>query len=293
MVMVHQPGDFNKKRHPDWLKVKLPSGKSYNLINSLVKSASTNTVCKEAKCPNIGECWSRGVATFMILGDTCTRACKYCNVKTGWPNGKVDLNEPKKVADIVKKLDLKYVVITSVDRDDLKDQGSNIFAETIRLIHSNAKAMVEVLTPDYTDDALKTVLSAKPEVFSHNMEAVRRIFNFVRSKGDYVKSLRILKEAKLINKNQKTKSAISIGFGETKEEIIETMEDIKKQNVDFLSIGQYLQPTPKHIKLEKYYTPEEFKEFEKIGYDLGFRWVKAGPLVRSSYRAEEAILNNN
>jgi lipoyl synthase len=285
--MLHQIQKTRK--HPDWLRVKIPAGHSYNNIKQLVNNAGTNTVCVEAKCPNLGECWNRGTATFMILGDTCTRACKYCHVKTGWPNKKVDLEEPKKIAEIVKKLNLKYIVITSVDRDDLEDKGSSIFAETVKQIHSLTNAKVEVLTPDFQNNNLKRMINANPDVFGHNIEAVRRIFKDVRSKGNYNTSLNILKQAKEINPNQKTKSGLMIGFGESKEEIIETLKDLRKHDVDFLTIGQYLQPTSKHIKLEKYYTPQEFQELESIGKHLGFKWIKAGPLVRSSYRAEEAL----
>jgi len=253
----------------------------------MINNASTNTVCEEAKCPNLGECWGHGVATFMILGDTCTRACRYCNVKTGDPEGKVDTDEPRKVAKIVKQLNLKYVVITSVDRDDLDEGGSSIFAETIKQIHSIAKCGVEVLTPDYTGENLKKVIGAKPEVYGHNIEAVRRIFVNVRSKGDYDKSLSLLQEAKSFNPEQKTKSGMMIGLGETKDEIVQTMKDLRDHDVDFLTIGQYLQPTQKHVPVEKYYKPDEFKEFKEVGYSLGFEHVESGPLVRSSYRADK------
>ena len=274
------------RKHPNWLRVRLPNAKEYSKLKSMINNASTNTVCEEAKCPNIGECWGNGVATFMILGDTCTRACKYCNVKTGWPNKKVDINEPNKVADIVNKLGLKYVVITSVDRDDLEDGGSGIFAQTINEIHTIG-CDVEVLTPDYVGENLKIIIDAKPEVFSHNIETPRRTFKMVRSKGDYDKSLSLLLESKSYNPKQKTKSAIMVGLGETKEEIVQTMTDLRKNKVDFLVIGQYLQPTKKHVKVEKYYTPNEFIKFKEIGTSLGFKHVESGPLVRSSYRADK------
>ena len=276
-----------KRRHPDWLKVRLPDAASYKKIKSMVTAGKTNTVCQEAKCPNIGECWSNGTATMMIMGDTCTRACRYCNVKTARQGQPLDPEEPKKVAEIVRDLKLKYAVITSVDRDDLEDAGSNHFAETIKQIHNLTECSVEVLTPDYTGDDLKRVIDAKPEVFAHNIEAAERIFKKVRAKGDYAKSLNILKQAKVLNPQQKTKSAIMVGFGETKKEIIQTMKDLRNHDCDFLSIGQYLQPTEKHIKLEKYYTPDEFDELATEGRKLGFLHVEAGPLVRSSYRADK------
>lgn len=275
-----------QRRHPPWLKIQLPKAEEYAHLKSLIKIAKTNTVCEEAKCPNIGECWNKGVATIMILGDTCTRACRYCNVKTGWPKGIFDKNEPIKVAKLVKKLNLKYVVITSVDRDDLKDTGSNIFAQAIKEIHKVAGCDVEVLTPDYSKENLKIVIDAKPEVFSHNIEAARTVFDLVRSKGDYDKSLSVLKNAKILNPKQKTKSSIMVGFGEELDDIVETMKDLRNNNVDFIAIGQYLRPTLKHFELKKYYTPDEFNEFKKIGKKLGFLHVEAGPLVRSSYRAD-------
>ncbi len=276
------------RRLPDWLKVKLPSGAGYLKLKSLVKG-STNTVCAEAKCPNIAECWSHGTATFMILGDICTRACRYCNVKKGWPNKIVDMDEPARIARIVKSLGLKYAVITSVDRDDLDDGGASVFAETVRKIHRLAKCKVEILTPDYTGDNLNKVLSSRPEVFSHNIETVRSIFAKVKPKGNYNLSLSVLKDAKLLNPSQKTKTALMVGFGETKKEIIETMQDLRSCSVDFLVIGQYLQPTLKHAKVERYYTPEEFGELGDIGRQMGFSNVESGSLVRSSYRAEKLI----
>ncbi|MDA1196575.1 MAG: lipoyl synthase [Nanoarchaeota archaeon] len=268
-------------------KVRAPNPEAYARIQKMVKLAGTNTVCQEARCPNIGECWSNGTATMMIMGDTCTRACRYCHVKTARVGKPLDPEEPKKVAGIVRDLKLKYAVITSVDRDDLEDFGSAHFAETIKQIHQLTDCSVEVLTPDYTAEHLKLVIDAKPEVFAHNIEAAERIFKKVRAKGDYAKSLDILKQAKVLNPNQKTKSAIMVGFGETKEELIQTMKDLRAHDCDFLSMGQYLRPTQKHVKLEKYYTPDEFDELAEIGRKLGFLHVEAGPLVRSSYRADK------
>lgn len=292
-----------KRRHPDWLKVKLPSGESYATVRELVKTNRLHTICEEAKCPNLAECWSHGTATFLILGDTCTRWCGYCNVKTGKP-AELDLEEPRKVAESVKKLNLKYVVITSVTRDDLIDGGASIFAETVREIKNEMPdCSVELLIPDFkirtgeilregelNIDALNTVINNGPDVLAHNIEAVRRVFARVRPGGNYDVSLNLLRKIKEIDPEMPTKSSIILGFDETFDEIKQTMLDLLRNNVDFLTLGQYLQPSIKHVKIEKYYTPEEFKELEKIGYELGFKHVEAGPLVRSSYRADK--LNN-
>lgn len=289
-----------KRRHPDWLKIRLPSGETYNKVRNLVKSSRLNTICEEAKCPNLAECWSHGTATFLILGDTCTRWCGYCNVKTGKPT-ELDLEEPKKVADAVKKLNLQYVVITSVTRDDLEDGGAFIFAAAVKEIKKEMPSCsVELLIPDFKArtgkilregelniDALKAVIAAKPDVLAHNIEAVRRVFAAVRPGGNYDVSLDLLKKIKNIDEEMPTKSSIILGFDESMEEIRQTMEDLRNSNVDFLTLGQYLQPSMRHVKIEKYYTPEEFKELEKIGYSLGFEHVEAGPLVRSSYRADK------
>ena len=288
------------RRHPDWLKVKLPSGETYTQVRNLVKTTRLHTICEEAKCPNLAECWSHGTATFLILGDTCTRWCGYCNVKTGKPY-ELDLEEPKKVGDAVKKLNLKYVVITSVTRDDLEDGGAFIYAETVKEIKKlSPNCSVELLVPDFkirsgkilregylNFDALKTVIDAKPEVLAHNIEAVRRVFSRVRPGGNYDVSLYLLKTIKKINPNMKTKSSIILGFDETLDEIKETMQDLRNNDVDFLTLGQYLQPSMIHVKIEKYYRPEEFEEFKKIGLEMGFKHVEAGPLVRSSYRADK------
>ena len=290
-----------QRRHPDWFKIKFPSGESYGKVKGLVKTNRLHTICEEARCPNLSECWSHGTATFLILGDTCTRYCAYCNVKTGKP-GKIDLSELKKVADAVKKLNLKYVVITSVTRDDLEDGGASIYADTVKEIKKlNRNCKVELLIPDFrlrnkdnknnrddkiSIDALKKVIGARVDVLGHNIEAVRRIFLKVRKGGNYDLSLQLLKTIKKINKKIKTKSGIILGLGETKEEIIETMQELRDNDVDFLTLGQYLQPSEKHVKIEKYYKPEEFGELKEIGLKMGFRHVEAGPLVRSSYRAD-------
>jgi len=282
-----------KRKHPDWLKIKLPSGAKYNKVKNLVKTNRLNTICEEAKCPNLSECWSHGTATFLILGDICTRYCSYCSTKTGKPNI-LDEKEPKKVAEAVKKLNLKYAVITSVTRDDLEDGGALIYAETVKEIKKlNKNCSIELLIPDFKKskeinvNALKTIIDAKPDVLGHNIETVRRIFQKVRTLGDYDLSLQLLKIVKEINPKQKTKSGLLIGLGETLEEIKETMKDLKNNQVDFLSIGQYLQPSLKHAKIEKYYTPEEFKKLKKFGKEIGFKHIEAGPLVRSSYRADK------
>ena len=280
-----------QRRHPDWLKVSLPGGENYAKIKSLLDEEGTHTVCEEAKCPNAGECWNRGTATFLILGDTCTRYCGYCNVKTGKPTHN-DLEEPKKVARIVNKLGLKYAVITSVTRDDLKDGGASIFAETIKEIKAlNPECKVEVLTPDFRlkEDSINAVLDAKPDVFAHNMEVVRNLFPQLRPAGDYNASLRFLKKIKELEPEQRTKSGIMLGFGEKKEHIAEVMNDLRLAKCDIFTIGQYLQPTINHHPIVKYYTPTEFKELEEFGYKMGFSFVKSGPLVRSSYYAEEGL----
>ncbi|MBI2651031.1 lipoyl synthase [Candidatus Woesearchaeota archaeon] len=288
------------RRHPDWIKIRLPYGEKYEKVKSLVKTNRIHTICEEAKCPNLAECWSHGTATFLILGDMCTRYCAYCNVKTGKPL-KLDLEEPKKVADAVGKLNLRYVVITSVTRDDLIDGGASIYAETSKEIRKlNPNCSIELLVPDFkirsgkilregylNFDALKKVVDAKPDVLAHNIEAVRRVFARVRQGGNYDVSLELLRKTKEINPNMKTKSSIMLGFDETFDEVKETMQDLIDNNVDFLTLGQYLQPSTIHAKIEKYYKPEEFEELKKIGYELGFKNVEAGPLVRSSYRADK------
>ena len=291
------------RRHPDWLKVKLPSGEAYAQVRNLVKTNRLHTICEEAKCPNLAECWSHGTATFLILGDTCTRWCGYCNVKTGKPY-ELDLEEPKKVGDAVKKLNLRYVVITSVTRDDLDDGGSGIYAKTVSEIKKlSPNCSVELLVPDFkirsgkilregylNFDALKKVIEAKPEVLAHNIEAVRRVFARVRPGGNYDVSLQLLRKVKEIDPNMKTKSSIILGFDEKKEEIIQTMRDLLDNEVDFLTLGQYLQPSMIHVKIEKYYKPSEFEELKKLGLEMGFKHVEAGPLVRSSYRADKLNL---
>ena len=280
---------MTERRLPQWLKVKMPGSEGYRQIKGLLDGARLNTVCAEAHCPNIGECWDRGTATFMILGDICTRACAYCAVDTGKPVG-LDLQEPARVADAVERMGLRYAVITSVDRDDLPDGGASIFAQTIRQVRKRMPdTKVEVLIPDFQgdSDALKKVMDASPDTLNHNIETVRRVFGRVRPKGNYDGSLELLARAKDIVPNAVTKSGMMVGLGETWDEIIETMHDLREVDCDLLTIGQYLRPSKKHVALAKWYTPAEFDELSAIGRSLGFSHVASGPLVRSSYHADE------
>lgn len=280
---------MTERRLPQWLKVKMPGSEGYRQIKGLLDGAQLNTVCAEAHCPNIGECWDRGTATFMILGDICTRACAYCAVDTGKPVG-LDLQEPARVADAVARMGLRYAVITSVDRDDLPDGGASIFAQTIRQVRKRMPdTKVEVLIPDFQgdSDALKKVMDASPDTLNHNIETVRRVFGRVRPKGNYDGSLELLARAKDIVPNAVTKSGMMVGLGETWDEIGETMHDLRKVDCDLLTIGQYLRPSKKHVALAKWYTPAEFDELGAIGRSLGFSHVASGPLVRSSYHADE------
>ena len=282
-------------RKPEWFKIRLPTGEKYVKVKGLVKTHRLNTICEEAKCPNLSECWSHGTATFLILGDICTRYCGYCNVKTGKPLA-VAGNEGKKVADAVKKLGLRYIVITSVTRDDLEDGGASIFISAIKEIRKNSKCKIELLIPDlrskynkneFNINALKKIIDAKPDVLGHNIEAVKRVFEKVRKGGNYGLSLELLKTIKKTNPKMKTKSGLIVGFDETFYEIKETMQDLRNVDVDFLTLGQYLRPSLDHVKIGKYYKPEEFEELAEIGKEMGFKHVEAGPLVRSSYRADK------
>ena len=277
---------------PDWLKVKIPLGGSYVKLKSLV-TGSTHTICEEAKCPNLAECWGRGTATFLILGDYCTRNCPYCDVKHGIPL-KVDPHEPEKVANIIKEMGIRYAVITSVTRDDLQDGGARMFKKTITAIKKIAQAKVEVLTPDFRGniDSIKSILAAEPDVFAHNIETVERLFPTMRPGYTYNQSLQFLKNIKEMNPKQATKSSIMLGLGEIDKEVIKTMRALRFAKVDILTLGQYLQPSKDHTPVLKYYTPEEFSEFKRIGYELGFSHVESGPLVRSSYHAEDAVHEN-
>jgi len=279
------------RRHPDWLKVRIGSGPKYAKMKSLLRNAELHTICEEAKCPNIAECFNRGTAVFLILGDTCTRNCRYCNVVHGTPKP-INQNEPKEVAQSVKTLGLSYVVVTSVTRDDITDGGAKAFYQTIMEIKkTNPNCKVEVLIPDFKGDesSLKTVIEGKPDVVNHNIEVVEDLFPKIRPEGDYQISLKLLKKIKKYGPSIKSKSGFMVGLGETKEQLILTMKDLRSSGVEILTIGQYLQPSKQHAEIKKYYTPEEFDEFKKIALKMGFMNVVSGPLVRSSYHAEEAF----
>ncbi|MFC8684195.1 lipoyl synthase [Brevibacillus porteri] len=280
------------QRKPEWLKINLVSGSelaSFKELKQTMRTKTLHTVCEEAKCPNIHECWASGTATFMILGDICTRACRFCAVKTGLPT-ELDTAEPERVAEAAEQMRLKHVVVTSVARDDLADGGAQIFADTIREIRRRLPfASVEVLIPDFMGnwDALKVVMDAKPDVLNHNIEAVRRMSDRVRARAKYDRTLELLKKAKEFQPSIPTKSSLMIGVGETMEEIIETMDDLRSVDVNIMTIGQYLQPTKKHLKVEKFYHPDEFARLKDEGMNRGFSHVESGPLVRSSYHAHE------
>ena len=278
-----------QRRLPSWLKVRMPGGPNYLELRERLRGAQLHTVCEEARCPNIGECWERKTATFMILGDICTRACSYCAVTTGTPLT-LDLGEPVRLAETVERMGLEYAVITSVNRDELADGGAFIFAECIRQIHKRLpNCKVETLIPDFEGnwDALERVMEAGPETLNHNIETVRRVFSRVRPKGDYDQSLELLKRAKHLAPHGVTKSGMMVGLGETRNEIAETMADLRAVECDLLTIGQYLRPSDKHAPLSRWYTPDEFEELRELGESMGFRHVASGPLVRSSYHADE------
>nr|WP_275582014.1 lipoyl synthase [Bacillus ectoiniformans] len=279
-------------RKPEWLKIKLNTNENYTGLKKMMRENNLHTVCEEAKCPNIHECWAvRRTATFMILGDVCTRACRFCAVKTGLPT-ELDLQEPERVADSVQLMNLKHVVITAVARDDLKDGGAAVFAETVRAIRrKNPFTSIEVLPSDMggVEENLRVLMDARPDIMNHNIETVKRLSPRVRARAKYERSLEFLKRAKDMQPDIPTKSSIMIGLGETKEEIIETMDDLRANNVDIMAIGQYLQPSKKHLKVQKYYHPDEFAELREIAMTKGFSHCEAGPLVRSSYHADEQV----
>lgn len=279
-------------RKPEWLKIKLNTNENYTSLKKMMREQSLHTVCEEARCPNIHECWAeRRTATFMILGDICTRACRFCAVKTGLPT-ELDLKEPERVADSVVTMNLKHVVVTAVARDDLKDGGAAVFAETVRAIRrKNPFTSIEVLPSDMGGvlENLKTLMDAKPDILNHNIETVKRLTPRVRARATYERSLEFLRRAKELQPAIPTKSSIMIGLGETREEIIEAMDDLRANHVDILTIGQYLQPTKKHLQVVKYYHPDEFNEFKEIALEKGFSHCEAGPLVRSSYHADEQV----
>ncbi|MFX3618949.1 MAG: lipoyl synthase [Sporolactobacillus sp.] len=279
-------------RKPEWLKIKLNTNQDYLDIKHLVRTEHLHTVCEEAKCPNIHECWAeRRTATFMILGDICTRGCRFCAVKTGRPT-ELDLREPERVADSVLKMKLRHVVITAVARDDLADGGAAVFAETVRAVRRKVPyCTIEVLPSDMKgdDESILTLMNARPDIFDHNIETVRRLTPKVRAIAKYDRSLAVLRRVKELSPNTPTKSSIMVGLGETKEEILQVMDDLLANRVDILVIGQYLQPTRKHLDVLRYYSPEEFDELKRVALDKGFKYCEAGPLARSSYHADEQI----
>lgn len=280
------------QRKPEWLKIKLNTNEHYTGLKKMMREHNLHTVCEEARCPNIHECWAqRRTATFMILGDTCTRACRFCAVKTGLPT-ELDWKEPERVADSVALMNLKHVVVTAVARDDLKDGGAAVFAETVRAIRrKNPLTSIEVLPSDMGGvyENLKTLMDAKPDILNHNIETVERLSPRVRARAKYERSLEFLRRAKELQPDIPTKSSLMVGLGETKEEILAVMDDLRANHVDIMTIGQYLQPTKKHLLVEKYYHPDEFKELKEIAMQKGFSHCEAGPLVRSSYHADEQV----
>ncbi|MBN66907.1 MAG: lipoyl synthase [Rickettsiales bacterium] len=289
MAEVHnlKEKDDKKLPKPDWIRVKAPTSKGYEETRKLMREQSLHTVCEEAACPNIGECWNQGHATVMILGDTCTRACAFCNVKTGVPN-LLDPHEPENLAKAVGELGLKHVVITSVDRDDLPDGGAQHFAECImRLRHTAPDTTVEILTPDFQKKpgAVEIIAESKPDVFNHNIETVPRLYRTIRPGARYFHSLKILQQVKEINPSVFTKSGLMVGLGESKEEVLQVMDDLRSAEVDFITIGQYLQPTPRHAPVDRYVTPDEFEYYKRMAKVKGFLMVASSPLTRSSYHA--------
>lgn len=278
-----------KINKPKWLKVKLPIGENYKKVRSLVEEHKLHTICESGSCPNMGECWGEGTATFMILGNICTRSCGFCAVQTGRPEA-VDVFEPGKVAHSVKTMGVKHAVITSVDRDDLKDGGSDIWVQTVKAIrHQSPTTTLETLIPDFAGkwENLQHIIDVAPEIVSHNVETVRRLTKQVRIQAKYDRSLEVL--FRLKKGGMRTKSGIMLGLGETEDEILETLEDLRTVKVDIVTLGQYLQPTPKHLPIDSFITPEKFDEYKEIGLKMGFRYVESGPLVRSSYHAEKHL----
>ena len=294
MTVIH-PDDIQEspkpRRRPEWIKVRAPGGENYERLQNLMRSKSLNTVCEEAMCPNLGECWGKGTATFLMMGDTCTRSCGFCDIKTGRP-APMDWKEPLRIAEAVKAMNLQHVVITSVNRDERPDGGAPIFAmviKRIRQIHPGCS--IEVLIPDFKGnvDALKIVMDAQPEILNHNVETVPRLFKKVQPQDNYEWAMTTLRNAKRLDPMVLTKSGIMLGLGETFDEVVEVMGDLAEQKLDILTLGQYLQPSKKHLPIERYYEPDEFVELKRIGLDLGFKWVESGPLVRSSYRAAQQV----
>jgi lipoyl synthase len=291
-------GSTAPRRHPDWIKARLPSGDNYHELKGILRGLTLNTVCEEAHCPNIGECWEQRTATIMILGDVCTRACGFCAVKTGRPTWN-DEDEPRRVAEAIAAMSLEHVVVTSVARDDLADGGAHIFAETIRALHERCPGMgVEVLIPDFNgqDEPLRTVMEARPDILNHNVETVERLQKPVRKRARYHRSLEVLQRAKEFARDingrdgtVNTKSSLMVGLGETREELHKVFVDLRAVDCDILTIGQYLRPSEQHIALERYYLPAEFEEMKTEALALGFKHVESGPLVRSSYHARDQV----
>ena len=281
--------DSVPRRRPEWLKAKIPGGENYARLKSLIDTNRLHTVCEEARCPNMGECWNHGTATFMILGDVCTRSCGFCAVKTGKPT-ELDANEPYRVAEAVKIMGVRHAVITSVNRDELYDGGAQIFAETIRQVRTiNPATKIEVLIPDFKGEefALDIVLDAFPDILNHNMETVPRLYHIVRPQAKYSQSLEVLDRAK--RKGFLTKTGLMLGIGERTEEVVEVMRDLQKVKCDILTLGQYLQPTKEHLPVDRFVHPDEFRMLKENGMQMGFKHVESGPLVRSSYHAEQQV----
>jgi len=278
-----------KPKKPSWLKVKLPTGESYKKVRSLVSEHKLHTICESGNCPNMGECWGAGTATFMILGNICTRSCDFCAVSTGRPE-EVDIFEPARVANSVKLMNVKHAVLTSVDRDDLQDGGADIWVRTVNAIRRKSpETTLETLIPDFAGkwENLQKIIDVAPEIVSHNIETVRRLTKKIRIQAKYNRSLELL--LRLKKGGMKTKSGLMLGLGETDEEVLETMQDLRSVKVDILTLGQYLQPTPKHASVKDFITPEKFEEYKEIGLEMGYKFVESGPLVRSSYHAEKHL----
>lgn len=276
------------KRKPEWLKVRIPASEGYSRLKKLMQEKNLHTVCEEAMCPNIGECWHRGTATFLLMGDICTRSCGFCHVKTGRPQ-MLDEDEPHRVAESVVAMNLSHCVLTSVNRDELPNGGAHIFANTIREIRNQLpRCTIEVLIPDFKGDraALQEVMEARPEILNHNTETVPRLYRTVRPQANYQRSLKVLSMARELDPGTITKTGIMVGLGENKEEVLAVMRELREHNVDILTIGQYLRPSSLHLPIYRYVHPAEFKEYHDLGMEMGFRWVESGPLVRSSYHAE-------
>lgn len=281
-----------KRRHPEWIRARIPSGENYERLNELMRSKSLHTVCEEAQCPNMGECWGAGTATFLMMGDICTRSCAFCDIKTGRPLP-LDFAEPLRVATAVQAMNLRHVVITSVNRDERKDGGAPIFAAVIQRVREmQPGCSIELLIPDFkgSADALKIVMDARPEILGHNVETVPRLFKKVQPQDHYEWAMTTLENAKKMDPEVLTKSGIMVGLGETWDEVLAVMQDLVDRGVDILTIGQYLQPrADQHLPVEKYYHPDEFAELKRIGLEMGFKWVESGPLVRSSYHADQQV----